>query len=357
MCKNAANKMMALSMTMLCACWADWYWTYFHMGVGNKYVSCADSGQLSDSPACQMFAASGSLTILAALVALGGGMYTSFQKNQAHMSAAFSLLNLAAAVYMFFMIKEHTEIGQEKMNSDADFEDVKDLSQDLFVIVGLLHFLGFLFGIVYTLCIRCELCIKESWQISKQKNNFNYVAAMFLYLVAQAVLKYKSLDEMDCSTDPEELSEAMKEEIEGQMDGENEVSHYDDSKRCVAYAFSGTFLLLGAVACLVALFLAFCQETARQGRVQQFSLAFSVAMACLSHSSEFWYIYSLSGYGFESCNDEDFLSTSRCAMAFFGGLFSIIGFPLAFFTAFAFLCGCMTDLNERLQISVAGINV
>jgi len=351
MCQNAANKL------MVCACWADYYWNYFHIGVLNfdeetfGYISCESTDKWNDSSVCETYAASGSLSILAALVALGGGLYSSFQKNQAHMSAAFSLLNLAAAVFMFVMTKEFTKEGQEKLNKDADFDDVMDLSEDLYIVIGLLHAFGFLFGIVYTLCIRCELCIKESWQISRQKNNFNYVAAMFLYLVAQAVWQYKILHELDCSTDPEELSKSMKEELEVQMDGDHEV---DQSKRCVAYAFSGTFLIIGALACLVALFLAFCQETARQGRVQQFALAFSVAMACLAWTSEFWYNYSVSGTGYNSCMDEDFLSSGRCAAAFFGGMFSIVGFPLALFTAFAFLCGCMTDLDEgRLMISFA----
>jgi len=361
---NIANQMMALSMTMLSACWAVYFWNFFEIGYGNVdvyksggkwrmgFVSCAENDGM-DLSLCQMFAAGGTLSVLAALVAAGGGLYVSFQKNQAHMSAAFSLLNLAAAVFFFVIVKDFTKEGQEKLNSDADFDDLKDLSEELYFVCGLLHAFGFLFGILYTLCIRCELCIKESWQISRQKNNFNYVFAMFLYLVAQAIFKYRQLDNSSCSTNVSDLSESMKEELDAQMDGEHK---FDESKHCVSLAFSGTFLAIGALACFIGLILSFCQEAARQGRVQQFSLAFSVAMACAAWSSQYWYDYSASGISYhtfepsESCSDQDFFSTGRCAAAFCGGLFSIIGFPLAFFTSFAFLCGCMADLDENVVV-------
>merc|ERR1719356_1276964 len=120
---------------------------------------------------------------------------------------------------------------------------------------------------------------------------------MFLYLVAQAIFNYRILDNSSCSTNVSDLSESMKEELDAQMDGEHK---FDESKKCVSLAFSGTFLAIGALACFIGLILSFCQEAARQGRVQQFCLAFSVAMACAAMSSSFWYDYSASGRSYHT---------------------------------------------------------
>jgi len=348
MCKNIANKFMAASMVMLCACWAVRTWYWFHVGTGNYnedmtgYDTCASSDGMKNS-LCQMYAAAGTLSALAAMIALGGGFYTSFQKNQAHMSAAFSLLNLALSAMWFVFVKELKLDGHDKLTTDAELDDVLDLSDSVWVIMGLIHLVGFLFGIVYTLCVRCTLWIREDWQFSTLKNNFNYVAAMFFYCIGQAIFEYNNLDIRDCSTDPEDISNTVKDEFEKQIDGDHEA---DYSNRCASHAVGGSFLLLGVLACFIALVLAFFQKAERQGRAQQFALAFSVGMACLAQTTMYWYAYSNArdqGFDFDSCTSQDAFANGYCTAQAFGGFFSLFGFPLALFTAFSFLCGCMTE--------------
>jgi len=347
MCNNTGNRLMAASMTLLSACWATIFWLIFseHEIVELNYdtksldtFGCASSAGMEHST-CQIYAAGGSLSILAALLALGGGFYTSFKKNQAHMAAAFSMLNMATAVWMFGLVKGTDDF--EKIKS-GDIE-LDDLGDNLYIIVGVVHAIGFLFGLVYFIMLRCELaCCLESWQTSKQKNNFAYVAAMLFYLAAQAVLQFAYLDSFGCSTDPEELKDSMKDEIEKQMEASDDQPTLENG--CVSFAFSGTFLLLGAVLCVVALILAFFQEAKRQGRVQQFSLAFGVAMACAAKASYFWWVYSL-----RNCADE---GSSVCTGSAIGGVFALLGFPLAMFTAVAFGCGCMSE--EQKPVVMAG---
>jgi len=276
-------------------------------------------------------------------------MGINFQKNQAHMGAAFSMLNMATCVWMFVHVKDTEDY--EKIKSG----DMDDLGDNLYIIVGVLHFIGFLFGLVYFILLRCELAccvlceLKNCFEsaLSQKENNFAYVAAMLFYLAAQAVLQYALLDQYDCSTDPEELKDSMKDEIEKQMEASDDQRSLQDG--CVSFAFSGTFLLLGALACVVALILAFCQESYRQGRVQQFSLAFVVAMACLAQASWFWLIYSVS-----DCADE---GDSVCTASAIGGVFALLGAPLAAFTAVAFGCGCMSDEQEAVVVTGNSRNI
>jgi len=337
MCQNGVNKLMALSMTMLCSCWAVFFWNVF-----DTAWECKDN---MDVDLCQAVTAGGSLSVIAALIGLGGGFYASFQKNQAHMSAALSLLNLSVCTIMWVMVKyTDNETYEEIKSGEVDTSDLEDIGKNLWIIVGFLHFMGFLFGVVYFLCLRCELACLESWQMSKSKNNFCYVAAMFFYLVAQGVLEYKKLELADCSTDPDELSKSVQDELDKQMDGD-----HDATNRCVSYAFAGSFLIIGALACMVALILAFFQEAARQGRIQQGSLAFSIGMACLAQTSVYWFEYT-SG----PCKDEDPFETRVCTGYAFGGIFSVIGFPLALFTSFGFLCGCFDESASESVVVVAG---
>jgi len=352
MCKNVANRFMALSMIMLCACWGVRFWYWFHAGAGNMneegtgYSSCENSGEMKE-PLCQMYVAGLALTFFAALVALTGGMYQSFQKNQAHMSAAFSLINLALATMWFVFIKEFELEGHENLaSSPHELEDVLDLSESVWIIMGILHLAGFLFGIVYTLCVRCTLYIREDWRMSRMKNNFNYVLAMLLYLVGQVIFEWNNLDLRGCSQDPKDIESVIEDEFEKQMDGKHEA---DYTNRCASHAVGGSFLMLGALACVLALFLAFCQEAERQGRVQQFALAFSVGMACLAQTTLYWYAYSNpqdNGKDFETCSTKDPFSSGYCTANALGGIFSLLGFPLALFTAFAFLCGCMAERSD-----------
>lgn len=353
MCYNTGNRLMAASMTLLSACWATFFWTNFAELEINELnqetlkfdtYGCASSAGMDHSK-CQMNAAGGSLSVLAALLALGGGFYSSFQKNQAHMAAAFSLLNMATCVRMFVIINDNEDFDKIK---DGDME-LDDLGDKLYIVVGVLHLIGFLFGLMYFVLLRCELaccflcelasCFESC--LSQKENNFAYVAAMLFYLAAQAVLQYAYLDHFSCSTDPEELKDSMKDEIEKQMEASDDQPTLENG--CVSFAFSGTFLLLGALACLVALILAFCQEAYRQGRVQQFSLAFSVAMACLAQASWFWW-----GYSIHDCTDE---GSSVCTATALGGVFGLLGFPLATFTAVAFGCGCMSDEQESVVVA------
>jgi len=338
---------MAASMTLLSACWATFFWLNFaeheiteinHESKNLDTIGCASAAGMEYS-ICQMYAAGGSLSILAALLALGGGLYISFQKNQAHMAAAFSMLNMAACVWMFGLVKG-TEDYDKIKSGDIELDDLGD---NLYIIVGGLHLIGFLFGLVYFIMLRCELaCCLESWQTSKLKNNFAYVAAMLFYLAAQAVLQYAALNLLNCSTDPEELKDSMKDEIEKQLEASDDQPTLENG--CVSFAFSGTFSLIGALACVVALILAFFQESIRQGRVQQFSLAFGVAMACLAKASYWWFVYSVL-----DCTDE---GSSVCTASAIGGAFALLGFPMALFTAVAFGCGCMSE--EQKSVVEAG---
>merc|ERR1719443_1520699 len=209
------------------------------------------------------------------------------------------MLNMATCAWMFVLTKDTEDFDKIKSG------DMDDLGDNLYIIVGFLHLIGFLFGLVYFIILRCELeccvlcelasCLEST--LSQKENNFAYVAAMLFYLAAQAVLQYALLDLFGCSTDPEELKDSMKDEIEKQMEASDDQPTLENG--CVSFAFSGTFLLLGALACVVALILAFFQESVRQGRVQQFSLAFGVAMACLAQASQWWLVYSV-----EDCTDE-----------------------------------------------------
>jgi len=262
-------------------------------------------------------AAEGCLSIIAALVALFGSFSKNTEKNQATISAAFGLLNLAWCV-------NYLNSYHEGKCTD---ESVTHKPCSIFMASGIFNLIGFFLGLAYSI---------GSCRAGYQSNNVFYVGSMFFYLLSQANYKWYDFDERGCSTD------TLKDEAGEFADGPS------GTAKCVTDAFGGSFLLFALFLCLVAGFMSYSQ-TGAQGKVQQFTLAFSLGMCCLVWTCDFWYKYGhAEDYGQEACSDSDpkESNTSYCFSMAIGGLFSLLGFPLALFTAFAFCCGCMSESGE-----------
>lgn len=349
---------MALSMTMLCICWGVYFWGYFDVAFyivdwsdyPDMITTCASSDGI-DFAICQMYAANGVLVLLAAIVTIIGGFCRYRQElNQAHMAAAFSLLNLALAVFWFVLTENWDFQGDKKVDFKiTTVDDLEAFSENMMAVIGAVHALGFIFGVAHLGCLCCCEAGKG--------NNFLYVISVFCYLMALVMTDYHWLDEFDCSTDVKENWDNVKDEVEKAAD-EGSTHSYSDA--CAAYAISGSVLLLGALACLIALLLAFFQDAKRQGKVQQFALAFAVGMACLSQATRFW-LYFSEGYSngkfldqklwftYNDCESEDIFDSGACTAWALGGIISLAGFPFAMFTALAFACGCYSEDEDQYQ--------
>jgi len=217
-------------------------------------------------------------------------------------------------------------------------DDLEAFSDNMKAVIGVVHAVGFLFGVLHLSCLCCCEAGKG--------NNFFYVISVFSYLMALAMTDYHWLDLTDCSKNIEENWDLIKDELEKAAD---EGSEHSYSSACAAYAISGSVLLLGALACFVALILAFCQDSKGQGKFQQFALAFSVGMACLSQATRFWQYFSdgiANGkywFDIDDCESEDIFDSGACTAWALGGIFGLAGIPFAIMTAFAFACGCMSS--------------
>jgi len=316
-CTNCANKLLGISMTMLCVCLSVYTWWKFDnaYGVGDGTIeSCADSNGTSEERGCQALAATGSLTIIAALVALFGSCSASTEKNQASISAAFGLLNLAWAVLYL----------QQYDEANCTDESASQKPCSIWMASGIFNIVGFFLGLIYAL---------YTCRSGYQGNNILYVASMFFYMLSQANWKWYEFDEAGCSTD------SLEDESKNIGDGPS------STDKCVTDAFGGSFVLFAMLLCLIAGFMSFSSGQA-QGKFQQFALAFSVGMACLVWTCDFWYKYGhASNYNEEACSDTDpkDSNTSFCVSMVIGGLSSMVGFPIALFTAFAFCCGCISE--------------
>lgn len=354
MFNNCANKLMALSMTMLCLCYAVIFWQNYDSAFGvydpEDYTtiwtnSSCTSSEKSELPMCQVYAAGGSLVLLATVAAIYGGFRSKQQINQSAMAAAFSLINIALAVYYFVAIEQYRDEGHETIDGVRAYslDELKDLSENMQAVIGAVHLLGFIFGFAYLTCV-CFCDVGKA-------NNFLYVIAMLCYLIAQVMNDYNRLDKIpSCSTNIKDISNVVEDELEKAT---SEGEEHDYSSQCAVHAISGTVLLLAAITCFIALILAFYQDAKKQGHIQQFALAFSVGLACLAQATQFWWAFS-EGLGngeywwnYAECEFEDIFDSGACTAWAFGGIFGLLGCPFAIFTAFAFICGCMAEQGVR----------
>jgi len=313
---NWANKINAINVTLLCAVACIMYFWEFHDAFGLKEDTC----QGVDSKECHGRAASGALTLIAGIVALLGGCSSNPERNQATVSAAFGLINLAQAV-----------------NWWADESGI----EDHLYFSGVSNVAGFISGIGFSL---------YTCKSGYQKNNFLFITSIFLYAFAFVINSWKSFDNKGCSADDFDPRDPNN-------DPDRFIKDFEDADSCTMIAFQGIFALLSMLFTFFALCQVCCQKTV-QPRTQSFVICCSIGWLFAFFATSFWFNFgNAKNFGEQDCNTDDPTNSNSnfCTTMFFGGFLSIIGLPLSLAAGLMFCFGCITrEEDERPVVGKSG---
>lgn len=331
-CGNLANKLMGLTMCLLCTATSIYFWWMFDQlplvgGPDATGPLFCDSADGRTQQTCQARAATGALAALGGLVALCGLWAKDPVRNEATVASAFALLNLAMLVFFYDTWDGRMVMNGDEMGYCKDQEwDFKPCS--IWITSGVLYSVGFLCGIVHSLCS----CCKESI-----KNNILYVAAMFVYCLAYSQRAWYWFDEIGCSRDD------LKNDIQ------NTDQLYESTKtQCTQLGFSAGFALVGAGACLLAGVIACCKGEG-QARFQNMTLIFSIGLMCAAWTTEYWYRYAnpfMPGVSCSISDPRDSKGDTYCRVMGVGGAVAALGIPVCLLGVVAFCCGCANDGEE-----------
>jgi len=306
---NLANKINAVTMTLLCVTAGVLYWYYFDQAVGVVGFDSCRNSDAQDDRLCQGRAAAGSLVLIAAVVALVGGFSSNPERNQATVSSSFGLINLAQAVFLL--------VTYDEIATDED------------KLAGAVHILGGLLGLFYAVWT----CKKGS-----QDNNITFIGSIFLYALAFSITAWHNFDAHGCSTDQiKQISD--------------DVHNIDSGDICTMRAFQGVFVLACMLLCLFAAFRSFCQNSL-QPRTQTFVICASIACIFAYYAATYWYNFSHApDFGEAGCNTDKPQESNGtfCRTMAVGGLLALIGIPLSGVVGVLFCCKCINVKEEDYE--------
>lgn len=309
---NLANKINGIVMTLLAICAGIMYFWEFHVGLGlEPGTSCTEVSDIQENQLCQGRIAAGTMVTIAALTALLGGCSVNPERNQATVSAAFGLLNLAKVVELW------TQTSIEGYEYFA----------------GLVNILGALFGIGFALW---------TCRSGYQTNNLAFILSIAMYALAFTFNTWSAYNAREDCGDKS---------IENQIDPNVDPLSLKDTDSCTTLAFQGVFSILAMLFCLFAIVQICCQRSV-QPKVQQFIICCSIGWIFAIYTTVFWFNFSNADvFGENACsnnssNDE---KDGFCGAMFLGGLISVIGMPLSLVSGLMFCLGCFVkEEDERV---------
>lgn len=266
-----------------------------------------------DINTCKGRLASGIFATIGALVALFGAISNNPERNESTIAAAFALINLAHAAFLF---GEHENPLQKELRSDQ-------------YISGVSNLIGALCGIFYAIW---------SCRSGDQVNNLAKIMATFFYAFSFTVTSWKLFDD-SCSANDLKEGDDIAEATQGKaLDGD----------ACTMQAFGGVFGLACMLFCIFAAVQVCCKKDL-QPKFQSFIICLAYGMIFGYWLSLFWYRFAnATQFGEASCNTKDPSkeNTGFCFTQFLGGACSLAGMPLAVITGLLFCMGCITPTED-----------
>jgi len=260
--------------------------------------------------------ASGIFATIGALVALFGAISNNPERNESTIAAAFALINLAHAAYLF---GEHENPLQKELRSDQ-------------IISGVSNVIGALCGIFYA-CWSCRS--------GDQTNNLAKIMATFFYAFSFTVTSWKLFDDSCNSADLKDGGSS--DDVAGATQG-----RALDGDACTMQAFGGVFGLACMLFCIFAAVQVCCKQKL-QPKFQSFIICLSYGMIFGYWLSLFWYRFAnATTFGEAACNTSDPSKSNKgfCFTQFLGGATALAGMPLAVITGLLFCMGCISSNDD-----------
>jgi len=278
--------------------------------------SCRDG---MDMPTCQGRLAAGIFATIGGLVSLFGACSKNNEKNQATVAAAFALINLAHAAFLF---GEHENPLQE-----GDFRADQYVS-------GTSNLIGALCGIVFALW---------SCKSGEQQNNLAFIMSIFFYAFSFSVNSWTLFDKNCSSKELEDTDAAQGKALDGDA--------------CTMQAFAGIFGLACMLFCIFAA-VQVCCMTSQQPRVQNFVLQLAISMVFAYWVATFWFRFAnATTFGENPCNTSKPQDSTEkgsggfCFTQFMGAAAATAGIPIALLcVGTAFCCKCIAGDEDENDV-------